>query len=120
MSVLVTLRRWLLLSLTALALVGGDGLHELLHHDGPRDRTATDQLHGQDCDDCAERETLRHEVDCLLCGAGRLGELDVPVSFAGVDVIGSSSTRPPVAVEELPRPEDLAAPLGARAPPRGA
>ena len=115
-----SLRRVLLLSLTFVALFGGDGLHGLLHHDELRSGSSTDELHGEDCDDCVEREAVRDEAHCLLCQSTRLGEFDIPTR--PIDATTLVEAPHPLAKDFVARPRSArpSAALGARAPPAGA
>lgn len=120
MSLLTPLRRALLVSLTLIAFLGGDGLHGLLHHDTQRPAQSGPQAHGEDCDDCAEREEVRDDAHCLLCSSGRSDALAMPGVHARVDAGLARCTARPGTDDDFARRDVRCAPLGARAPPRDA
>lgn len=120
MSLLAPHHRALLVSLTLVAFFGGDGLHGLLHHDLQRPAESGPQAHGEDCDDCAERKELPDSAHCLLCSSSRSDALTTPSAQASVDTAPARCTGVQGAADELTRGDVRCAPLGARAPPRGA
>ncbi|HTE04729.1 MAG TPA: hypothetical protein VK824_00935 [Planctomycetota bacterium] len=116
-----SLLRWLRMAVAVLALLGGEGTHELLHRESWSAHAAAHAASGQleiHAGDCQHRQDVHepHGHDCLFCKAGHAQDLLAPL-LTLVPAAARTCCRIETRAEQRAPSAGFPGTLGARGPP---